>query len=136
QPRTCPAGESSGAWRDGSPAIMSFRSGNQPSHSPDGPNALRCWKEPPVKNSNLVLIDRHPGRSTQSIGMARELGTDPELSHEPSGGVVGTKGDSQCYLGVSSKLEAIHARLRSRIGKGPGQLKLRLVQPEFTIATS
>jgi dihydroxy-acid dehydratase len=89
-----------------------------------------------VKNSNIVLIDRHPGRSTQSIGMARELGTDPELIHEPSVGVVGTKGDSQCYLGVSSKVEAIHARLRSRIGKGPGQLKLRLVQPEFTIATS
>ena len=28
------------------------------------------------------------------------------------------------------------ARSRARIGKGPGQLKLRLVQPEYTIATS
>jgi dihydroxy-acid dehydratase len=89
-----------------------------------------------VKNSNVVLIDRHPGRSSQTIGIARELGTDPELIHEPSVGVVGTKGDSQCYLGVMAKVEAIHDRLKSRVGKGPGQLKLRLVQPEYTIATS
>ena len=63
-----------------------------------------------MKNSNVVLIDRHPGRSTQTIGIARELGTDPELIHEPSVGVVGTKGDSQCYLGVMAKVDAIHAR--------------------------
>jgi len=43
-----------------------------------------------------VLIDRHPGRSSQSIGLARAIGTDPDLIHEPSVGVVGTKGDSQC----------------------------------------
>jgi dihydroxy-acid dehydratase len=89
-----------------------------------------------VKNSNVVLIDRHPGRSAQTIGIARELGTDWTLIHEPSVGVVGTKGDSQCYLGVLAKVEAVHARLKSRVGKGPGQLKLRLVQPEYTIATS
>jgi dihydroxy-acid dehydratase len=89
-----------------------------------------------VKNSRIVLIDRHPGRSTQTIGIARELGTDPDLIHEPSVGVVGTKGDSQCYLGVLSKVDAIHERLKSRIGTRPGQLKLRLVQPEYTIATS
>ena len=83
-----------------------------------------------------VLIDRHPGRSTQSIGLARAIGTDPDLIHEPSVGVVGTKGDSQCYLGVMAKVEAIHAQLKGRIGAGQGQLKLRLVQPEYTIATS
>jgi dihydroxy-acid dehydratase len=83
-----------------------------------------------------VLIDRHPGRSTQSIGIARAIGTDPDLIHEPSVGVVGTKGDSQCYLGVVAKVEAIHDKLKSRIGQNPGQLKLRLVQPEYTIATS
>jgi dihydroxy-acid dehydratase len=49
---------------------------------------------------------------------------------------VGTKGDSQCYLGVLDKVEAIHEELKSRIGMGPGKLKLRLVQPEYTIATS
>lgn len=89
-----------------------------------------------MSKSNVVLIDRHPGRSAQSIGMAKVLGTDPELIHEPSVGVVGNKGDSQCYLGVKDKVEAIHEHLRSRIGKAEGQLKYRLVQPEYTIATS
>jgi dihydroxy-acid dehydratase len=87
-------------------------------------------------NSKIVLIDRHPGRSTQTIGIARALGTDPDLIHEPSVGVVGTKGDSQCYLGVVDKVEAVHERLKERIGMGAGKLKLRLVQPEYTIATS
>jgi dihydroxy-acid dehydratase len=72
-------------------------------------------------NSKIVLIDRHPGRSAQTIGPAQVLGTDPALIHEPSVGVVGTKGDSQCYLGVMSKVDAIHARLKSRIGTGAGQ---------------
>ena len=89
-----------------------------------------------MTNSKVVIIDHHPGRSAQTIGIARELGTDPDLIHEPSVGVVGTKGDSQCYMGVAAKVEAIHASLKSRIGKGAGQLKLRLVQPEYTIATS
>ncbi len=89
-----------------------------------------------MTKSRIVLIDRHPGRSTQTIGIARELGTDPDLIHEPSVGVVGTKGDSQCYLGVMSKVDAIHASLKARIGTGKDQLKLRLVQPEYTIATS
>ncbi|WP_420333731.1 dihydroxy-acid dehydratase [Roseibium sp.] len=89
-----------------------------------------------MTKSRIVLIDRHPGRSAQTIGIANELGTDPELIHEPSVGVVGTKGDSQCYLGVASKVDAIHEHLKSRIGNADGQLKYRLVQPEFTIATS
>src|ERR1700723_693848 len=91
-------------------------------------------KEFAVTRSTVVIIDRHPGRSTQTIGVARALGTDPDLIHEPSVGVVGTKGDSQCYLGVMSKVEAIHAELKSHIGQGANQLKLRLVQPEYTIA--
>ncbi len=89
-----------------------------------------------MTRSHVVLIDRHPGRSTQTIGIARELGTDPGLIHEPSVGVVGTKGDSQCYMGVMAKVDAIHAALKARIGSAAGQLKLRLVQPEYTIATS
>jgi molybdopterin-binding protein len=58
-----------------------------------------------VTKSNVVLIDNHPGRSAQTIGIARELGADPDLIHEPSVGVVGTKGDSQCYLGVMAKVD-------------------------------
>ena len=89
-----------------------------------------------MKNSTDVIIDRHPGRSTQTIGVARALGTDVDLIHEPSVGVVGTKGDSQCYLGVMTKVDAIHNELKAHIGKGPGQLKHRLVQPEYTVAVS
>ena len=89
-----------------------------------------------MSGSRIVLIDRHPGRSAQTIGVAVELGTDPGLIHEPSVGVVGTKGDSQCYLGVAAKVNAIHEHLKSRIGSEADQLKYRLVQPEFTIATS
>ena len=88
------------------------------------------------KNSKTVLIDTHPGRNSQTYGIARELGTDLSLIHEPSVGVIGNKGDSQCYLGVQSKVEAIQACLRSSLGREPGQMAMRLVQPEYTIATS
>ncbi len=102
-----------------------------------GKPTVSCRPEgTPVKNSRTVLIDRHPGRSAQTIGLARELGTDPELIHEPSVGVVGTKGDSQCYLGVQAKVEAIHQTLKSHVGSEADKLRLRLVQPEYTIATS
>ena len=89
-----------------------------------------------MSNSKIVLIDNHPGRNSQTIGLARVLGTDPDLIHEPSVGVVGNKGDSQCYVGVQAKVEAIHATLLGRTGCEPGQFRLRLVQPEYTIATS
>ena len=89
-----------------------------------------------MRNSKTVLIDKNPGRNSQTFGIARELGTDVDLIHEPSVGVVGNKGDSQCYIGVSSKVEKIHEVLKNRIGTDPEQLSMRLVQPEFTIATS
>ncbi|SEI23015.1 dihydroxy-acid dehydratase [Tardiphaga sp. OK245] len=89
-----------------------------------------------MSKSPVVTIDNHPGRSAQTIGIARILGTDETLIHEPSVGVVGTKGDSQCYMGVMSKVDAIHESLKKRIGRGEGQLPYRLVQPEYTIATS
>ena len=56
-----------------------------------------------MKNTKTVLIDKNPGRNSQTYGIARELGTDLDLIHEPSIGVIGNKGDSQCYLGVSKK---------------------------------
>ena len=83
-----------------------------------------------------VLIDSNPGRSAQTYGIARELGTDPELIHAPSVGVIGNKGDSQCYIGVQRKAEAIHEALRARIGRADGEIPMRLVQPEYTVATS
>ena len=44
-----------------------------------------------MTKSNIVLIDRHPGRSAQTIGIARELGTDPE----PDPRAVGRRGRHQ-----------------------------------------
>ena len=89
-----------------------------------------------MKNSKTVLIDKNPGRNSQTFGIARELGTDVDLIHEPSIGVVGNKGDSQCYIGVGEKVDVIHNALRDRIGTAGDKLSMRLVQPEFTIATS
>ena len=89
-----------------------------------------------TKQSKRVVFDKNPGRNAQTYGIARELNTDMELIHEPSVGVVGTKGDSQCYMGVQRKVEAIHEVLRGQLGRGEGQMPLRLVQPEYTVATS
>jgi dihydroxy-acid dehydratase len=89
-----------------------------------------------MKNSKTVLIDKNPGRNSQTFGVARMLNTDLDLIHEPSIGVVGNKGDSQCYFGVEEKVRTIHERLRLRIGQQPGDIFMRLVQPEYTIATS
>ncbi|MCA8929027.1 MAG: dihydroxy-acid dehydratase [Alphaproteobacteria bacterium] len=89
-----------------------------------------------MSSSKPVIIDRHPGRSSQTIGIARELDTPIDLIHEPSVGVIGNKGDSQCYIGVQRKVEAIHEALRGKIGTGAGQMPLRLVQPEYTVGIS
>ncbi len=89
-----------------------------------------------MSKSEPVKIDEHPGRNAQAFGIARELGTDINLIHNPSVGVVGNKGDSQCYIGVQDKVEAIHACLRENIGTEPGKMAMRLVQPEYTVATS
>jgi len=88
------------------------------------------------KKSKAVIFDTNPGRNAQTYGIARQLDTDMDLIHEPSVGVIGTKGDSQCYMGVQRKVEAIHEHLRTRLGRGEGQMPMRLVQPEYTVATS
>jgi dihydroxy-acid dehydratase len=88
------------------------------------------------KKSKSVVFDSNPGRNAQTYGVARELNQDMDLIHEPSVGVIGTKGDSQCYLGVQRKVEAIQSHLSERLGRGQGQMSMRLVQPEYTVATS
>ena len=47
-----------------------------------------------------------------------------------------TREPSQCYIGVYNKVQAIHSSLKARIGTSENQLKFRLLQPEFTVATS
>ena len=70
-----------------------------------------------LKNSKTVLIDKNPGRNAQTYGIARELNTDLDLIHEPSIGVVGNKGDSQCYLGVERKVQIIHQTSEKELGR-------------------
>ena len=89
-----------------------------------------------MSKNRTVLIDKNPGRNAQTFGIARELNTNLNYIHNPSVGVVGNGGDSQCYLGVKNKVNIIHEVLRARIGKNNSDFKMRLIQPEFTIATS
>ncbi|MEC7675774.1 MAG: dihydroxy-acid dehydratase, partial [Pseudomonadota bacterium] len=89
-----------------------------------------------MTRSKAVLIDDNPGRNCQTFGIARELGTDINLIHAPSVGVVGNKGDSQCYIGVNQKVDTIHDALRARIGTAVDKLSMRLVQPEFPAPTA
>jgi hypothetical protein len=53
-----------------------------------------------------VLIDTNPGRSCQPYGIAREIGTDVELIHAPSIGVVGNKGFKNVCVLASAVMPA------------------------------
>jgi dihydroxy-acid dehydratase len=76
----------------------------------------------------------NPGRDVQRVGTARFLGEDPQKIHDPVWAVTGTLGDSQCYLGVRRKVEAIQAALSARIRRE--DLPVRLIPPAFTIGVS
>ena len=89
-----------------------------------------------MKKNKSVLIDKNPGRNAQTFGIARELGTNLDYIHNPSVGVIGNGGDSQCYLGVKLKVDTIHDALKNRINEKNSNFNMRLVAPEFTIATS
>ena len=54
--------------------------------------------------------------------------------HDPVWGVIGTLGDSQCYLGVRSKVDAVHEALAERIHDD--DLPVRLIAPAFTLGVS
>lgn len=76
----------------------------------------------------------NPGRDVQRVGTARFLGQDPTRIHDPVWGVIGTLGDSQCYLGVQAKVAAVHDALARRIADG--RLAVRLIAPAFTAGVS
>jgi dihydroxy-acid dehydratase len=80
------------------------------------------------------FVSANPGRDVQRVGTARFLGQSPGKIHDPVWGVTGNLGDSQCYLGVLPKVDAIHAALAERITKG--DLAARLIPPAFTIGVS
>ncbi|HEX3081676.1 MAG TPA: dihydroxy-acid dehydratase, partial [Candidatus Saccharimonadia bacterium] len=76
----------------------------------------------------------NPGRDAQRVGTARFLRQDPTKIHKPVWGVTGSLGDSQCYLGVTAKVRAIHAALSARIRSE--DLPVRLIHPAYTIGVS
>lgn len=59
----------------------------------------------------------NPGRDVQAVGTANFLGQDPAKINNPAWAVFGNKGDSQCYLGVSSKVDAVQRALLERVSK-------------------
>jgi len=76
----------------------------------------------------------NPGRDVQRVGTARVLGQDPAKIHERVWGVIGNLGDSQCYAGVTQKVEAVQAALSERIARD--DLAVRLIAPAYTIGVS
>lgn len=80
------------------------------------------------------LESANPGRDVQLVGTARFLGEDVDKIHDPVWGVTGSLGDSQCYLGVGSKVAAIHAALSERVRHD--NLPVRVIAPAYTIGVS
>ena len=81
-----------------------------------------------------VFVNGNPGRDVQRIGTARFLGEDIRKVHDPVWAVVGTLGDSQCYLGVNEKVAAVQEALAARIHDD--DLPVRLIPPGFTMGVS
>jgi dihydroxy-acid dehydratase len=80
------------------------------------------------------FVSANPGRDVQRVGTARFLGQDPLKIHEPVWAVTGNLGDSQCYVGVNRKVEAIQAALAARIRRDG--LAVRLIPPAYTLGVS
>ncbi len=80
------------------------------------------------------FVSGNPGRDVQRVGTARFLGQDPQKIHEPVWAVTGNLGDSQCYLGVSEKVQAIQAALAARIRRD--DMPVRLIPPAYTLGVS
>ncbi len=76
----------------------------------------------------------NPGRDVQRVGTANFLGQDVSKIHGPVWAVLGNLGDSQCYLGVREKVDAVQAAMARRIARDD-RLN-RLVAPAFTIGVS
>ena len=76
----------------------------------------------------------NPGRDVQRVGTAAFLGEDVGKIHDPVWAVIGNLGDSQCYLGVPQKVQAVQATLSRRIAEDA--LAIRLIPPAFTLGVS
>jgi len=71
-----------------------------------------------------------PGQDCQAVATARALGQDVDRIHGAPWGVVGTLGDSICYVGVNDKVDAIHAAMGRRIAER--DLPVRLLAPNYS----
>jgi dihydroxy-acid dehydratase len=80
------------------------------------------------------FVSDNPGRDVQRVGTARFLGESPEKIHRSVWAVTGSLGDSQCYLGVTAKVEAVHEAMSERIAGD--DLDVRLIAPAFTLGVS
>ena len=60
----------------------------------------------------------NPGRDVQRVGTAAFLGEDVGKIHDPVWAVIGNLGDSQCYLGVTEKVQAVQAALHAPHRRG------------------
>lgn len=80
------------------------------------------------------LAFSNPGRDVQRVGTANYLGQEVSKIHGPVWAVLGNLGDSQCYLGVHDKVEAVQAAMSRRIARD--DRANRLISPAFTIGVS
>ena len=84
--------------------------------------------------ARATFVSLNPGRDVQRVGTAAFLGEDVRKVHDPVWAVIGNLGDSQCYLGVPAKVEAVQAALSRRIAED--DLPVRLIPPAFTLGVS
>src|SRR3954464_11224137 len=80
------------------------------------------------------FVSDNPGRDVQRVGTARFLGEEPTKIHQPVWAVTGSLGDSQCYLGVTAKVAAVHEAMSERIARD--DLDVRLIAPAYTVGVS
>jgi dihydroxy-acid dehydratase len=80
------------------------------------------------------LGSSNPGRDVQRVGTAAFLGEEVRKIHDPVWAVLGNLGDSQCYLGVQTKVAAVQAAMSRRIARE--DLPVRLIAPAFTLGVS
>jgi len=87
-----------------------------------------------VRNESQTFVSINPGRDVQRVGTAAFLGEDVGKIHDAVWAVIGNLGDSQCYLGVPEKVQAVQAALSRRIAED--DLAVRLIPPVFTLGVS
>lgn len=81
-----------------------------------------------------VEEDDNPGRDCQKKGTAAFTGEDPDKTKAPAWGVIGTTGDSNCYLGVRSKIAAVQRAMSQYVARL--DLFVRIIDFVTTIGVS